>query len=77
MPDTRRRLADAEQLAIAVDKAVTAAVPDILDLQVAAAPNGVVIISGAVSSLEHQQRAEAAARTVEGVRRLVMSLTVT
>ena len=75
--DIRRRLADAEQLAIAVDKVVTAPVPDIVDLQVAAAPTGVVVISGVVSSLEHQRRAEAAARAVKGVRQVVMSLTVT
>jgi osmotically-inducible protein OsmY len=51
-------------------------VPDILDLQVAAAPGGIVVISGVVSSDEHQRRAEAAVRTVKGIQRLVLNLTV-
>lgn len=50
--------------------------PDIVDLQVAAAKGGVVVISGVVSSMEEQRRAEAAARSVQAVQRLIVKLTV-
>jgi osmotically-inducible protein OsmY len=74
--DARRQLDDASRLAKTVDDAVTAAVPDIEDLQVAAAPGGMVVISGVVRSDDARQRAEAAARRIEGVRQLIGSLTV-
>jgi osmotically-inducible protein OsmY len=69
-------LDDAARLGQAVDTAVTAAVPEIEDLQVATAPGGMVVISGVVRSEGARERAEAVARRVEGVRELIGSLTV-
>jgi osmotically-inducible protein OsmY len=43
---------------------------------VAAAAGGIVAISGAVFSIEDQRRAEAAARSVNGVVKVVNTLTV-
>ena len=74
--DRQKRLDDASRLAKTIDDAITAAVPEIADLQVAVAPGGLVVISGVVTSVEAQQRAEAAGRAVEGVQKLIGSLTV-
>jgi hypothetical protein len=74
--DILQALDRASRLAAAIDKAITAAVPDIVDLQVAADPKGSVVISGVVSSVESQRRAEEVGRAVEGVERLIGSLTV-
>ena len=74
--DVRRQLDDASRLAKAIDDAVTAAVPGIEDLQVAAAPGGIVVISGVVRSDDARRRAEAAARGVKGVQQFIGSLTV-
>ena len=71
-----RELEGAGRLAKAVDDALTAAVPEIVDVLVAAAPGGTVVISGVVSSDEARERAEAAARAVDGVTKLIGSLTV-
>ena len=74
--DVRRQLDDASRLATTIDDAVTAAVPDIEDLQVGAAPGGIVVVSGVVRSDDAWWRAEAAARAVEGVKQFIGSLTV-
>jgi hypothetical protein len=74
--DTKRSLDAAELIAQAVDRAVVAVVPDIVDIQVSAAPSGVAILSGTVFSEEAARRADAAARAVPGVRQFISSLTV-
>src|SRR5690242_11904228 len=74
--DVRRSLAEASVIAASVDRAVSAAVPEIVDIQVAAAPSGIVAISGVVPSVEAARRADEAARSIPGVRQLINSLTI-
>lgn len=74
--DVMRSIEAAEAIAQAVDRAVTAAVPDIVDIQVAAVASGDVVLSGVVSSEEAALRADAAARAVPGVRQFTNCLTV-
>lgn len=76
LDDTKQTLEAAYSIAQAVERAVVVIVPDIIDIQVAAAPVGVVILSGVVSSEEAARRADAAARAVPGVRQFINSLTV-
>jgi hypothetical protein len=74
--ELRRSLDEAEKVAKAVDDAIMKAEPGILDLQVAAAPSGRVVISGIAPSPEAAVRASKAAESVVGVRQLLNSLTV-
>lgn len=77
LPEERRRsLDEAEKVAKAVDHAVTQAEPGISDLQVAAAPDGMVVISGIASSADAAVRAGKAAQAVAGVKHLLNSLTI-
>ena len=53
IPDeTRRQLDGFFRLATEVDKAITAVIPGVIDLQVAAAGGGMVAISGIAPSVE-------------------------
>ena len=77
MPDKAQESSQAaHRLAAAVDQVLSVAVPGLADLQVAAAPDGVVVVSARVSSVQERQRAEEVARSVPGVRRLIGSFTV-
>ena len=65
----------AYQLATTIDRAISAAVPAVVDLQVAATAQGVVVVSGRVPTVADQRWAEEIARSVPGVHQLVSSLT--
>ena len=74
--ELRQALAQAGVVAKAVDDAITRAEPTVFDLQVAADPNGRVVISGVAPTLEAATRAGKAAQCVDGVKQLLNSLTV-
>lgn len=77
MPDSAITASQAAyQLASTVDRAISAAVPSVVDLQVATTAQGVVVISGRVFTAADKQHAESVARSVPGVHWLVNSLTV-
>ncbi len=79
----RQKLKYASSLGEAVGDAVKAAVPGILQFEISCRLDGtaeisgiIVEITGIVSSDDARQRAEAAARAVKNVQRLINSLTV-
>jgi osmotically-inducible protein OsmY len=77
IPDeTRRQLDEFFRLATEVDKAITAAIPGVIDLQVAAAGGGMVAISGIAPSVDAQRRAVEIALEMPGVRQVIGGLTL-
>ena len=74
--DSQQSLDQAERLARAIDDAIMHVEPTVSDLQVAASPTGVVIISGVVASPEAAIRAGEAAQKISGVQRLINNLTI-
>ena len=77
MPDPAIAASQAAyQLAATVDQAISAAVPTVVDLQVAATVRGAVIVSGCVPTSAAQRRVEEVARSIPGVHQFVDNLTV-